>query len=111
MWEPASSLPATAVREFEEGVLSNAVKATEKHYGCETSTITIRDTGLANNSVLGTISMLKVYLHTCVHYGLIKPVVAHIAEFLIDLTDFFLNAHESKCSVLGLNGSFIRNVH
>ena len=31
-------------------------------------------------------------------------------KFLTHLTDF-LNAHESKCSVLGQNGSFIRNVH
>ena len=30
----------------------------------------------------------------------------------VPLTDFFfLNAYESKCSILGENGSFIRNVH
>ena len=31
--------------------------------------------------------------------------------FLTHLTDFFLNAHESKCSILGQNGLFVRNVH
>ena len=61
----------------------------------------------------------------CVQYGLIKAIcakkivkykgdycikLAHVSEILDSFNRLFY-AHESKCSVLGQNGSFIRNVH
>ena len=37
--------------------------------------------------------------------------LAHVLEILDSFNRLFLNVHESKRSDLGLNGSFIRNVH
>ena len=44
-WEPSSSLPAAAIREFEEGIRSEAVEERTSQYGLETTTIVVGETG------------------------------------------------------------------
>ena len=40
-WEPASTLPATIVEEFEKGVIPHAVQSSNDHYGHGTTTINV----------------------------------------------------------------------
>lgn len=38
-WKPASSLPAVAIQEFEEGLMTEAVEERCSQYGLETTTV------------------------------------------------------------------------
>jgi len=43
-WEPASSLPAAAIEEFEKESIPQVVQHTSNDYGHDTSTIVIQET-------------------------------------------------------------------
>ena len=40
-WEPASSLPAEAIEEYEKGLISTPVQQSSNHYGRETCTLVV----------------------------------------------------------------------
>lgn len=40
-WEPASSLPAEAIEEYEKGLVSTPLQQSGNHYGHETCTLVV----------------------------------------------------------------------
>ena len=46
-WEPASTLSANLIKEFEDGIVSEAVEMSNDSYGQHTSTLEVESHGLS----------------------------------------------------------------